>query len=158
MAKAKENKGTVIYKPDENKLVLSGTLSAFRFGVNKFDKETEKYYVSIKADEIPAEIRDAIRTTFFADAKEKYIPDPFKENADLNNTYINLKSQYQIPVFVEGKGNKKYSYDEVIELGDGLPPYGSEVLLSCRLKEGAIYPLAIKFITVVKTSADDFFA
>ena len=154
----KKKEGTVIYKPEENKLVLSGTLSAFRYGTNKFDRDTEKYYVSVKCDDIPKEIRDAIRITYFADAKEKYIPDPFKEGADLSNTYLNLKSQYQVPVFVEGKGNNKYSYDDVIELGDGLPPYGSEVLLSCRLKEGAIYPLALKLITVVKTSADDFFA
>ena len=154
----KNKEVTLIYKPEEDKLVLSGTLSAFRFGTNKYDKDTEKYYVSVKCDDFPVEIRDAIRTTYFADTKEKYIPDPFKEGADLSNTYLNLKSQYQVPVFLEGKGNKKYTYDEVIELGDGLPPYGSEVLLSCRLKEGAIYPLALKLITVVKTSADDFFA
>lgn len=155
----KEKKAaTTIYKPEENKLVVSGTLSAFRFGVNKFDKETEKYYVSIKADELPSEIRDSIRLTYFAESKEKYIPDPFKEGADPNNTYLNLKSMYEIPVFMEGKGNKKYTYEEVIELGDGLPPYGSEVLLSCRLKEGAVYPLAIKFITIVKANADDYFA
>lgn len=154
----KEKKATTIYKPEENKLVVSGTLAAFRFGVNKFDKETEKYYVSIKADELPSEIRDSIRLTYFAESKEKYIPDPFKEGADLNNTYLNLKSMYEIPVFMEGKGNQKFTFDDVIELGDGLPPYGSEVLLSCRLKEGAVYPLAIKIINLVKANADDYFA
>ena len=155
MAKTKEP--TVILKLEENKLVLSGILSAFRFGTNKFDKETERYFVSIKADDIPAEIRSTIREKYFANSKEKYIPEPFREDADLSNTYLNLKSQYEIPVFKEGAGNKKFTFDEVIELGDGLPPYGSEVLLSCRLKEGAIYPLAVKIITVVKMSADDYF-
>lgn len=149
---------TTILKLEENKLVLSGTLSAFRFGTNKFDKDTEHYFVSIKADEIPAEIRNTIREKYFADTKDKYIPEPFKENADLSNTYINLKSQYEIPVFKDGEGNKKFSFQEVIDMGDGLPPYGSEVLLSCRLKEGAVYPLAVKIIKVVKASADDFFA
>lgn len=152
-----KKEGTLIYKPEENKLVVSGTLSAFRFGTNKFDKETERYYVSVKADQLPAEVRDSIRLTYFDESKEKYIPEPFREGADPENTYLNLKSQYEFAVFVEGKGNKKYTYDEVIELGDGLPPYGSEVLLSCRLKKGAIYPLAVKFITIVKTNADDFF-
>lgn len=149
---------TVILKLEENKLVLSGTLSAFRFGTNKFDKDTERYFVSIKADDIPEEVRTKIRENYFADSKEKYIPEPFREGADLSNTYINLKSQYEIPVFKEGAGNKKFTFDEVIEMGDGLPPYGSEVLLSCRLKAGAIYPLAVKIINVVKASADDFFA
>lgn len=155
MAKSKEP--TVILKLDENKLVLSGILSAFRFGTNKFDKETERYFVSIKADDIPADVRSTIREKYFSNSKEKYIPEPFREDADLSNTYLNLKSQYEIPVFKEGAGNKKFTFDEVIELGDGLPPYGSEVLLSCRLKEGAIYPLAVKIITVVKMSADDYF-
>lgn len=155
---AKEKKATTIYKPEENKLVVSGTLSAFRFGVNKFDRETEKYYVSVKADELSSDVRDAIRLTYFAESKEKYIPDPFKEGADPSNTYLNLKSMYEIPVFMEGKGNQKFSFDDVIELGDGLPPYGSEVLLSCRLKEGAVYPLAIKIINLVKANADDYFA
>lgn len=149
---------TAIFHEEENKLVLSGTLSSFRHGVNKFDKETQKYYISIKADSLPAALRDQIRNKYFADAKEKFIPDPFKEGADLENTYINLKSLYEIPVFKEGTGNKKYSYDDVIEMGDGLPPYGSEVLLSIRLKEGALYPLALKIVTVVKSSADDYFA
>lgn len=154
----KEKKATTIYKPEENKLVVSGTLSAFRYGTNKFDKDTEKYYVSVKADELPSEIRDSIRLTYFAESKEKYIPDPFKEGADPNNTYLNLKSMYEIPVFMEGKGNQKFTFDDVIELGDGLPPYGSEILLSCRLKEGAVYPLAIKIINLVKANADDYFA
>lgn len=156
--KAKETNATVVFHEDENKLVLSGTLTAFRHGVNKFDKETEKYYLSIKAAALPQEIRDKIREKYFADAKEKFIPDPFKEGADPTNTYINLKSLYEIPVFREGTGNKKYSFDEVIEMGDGLPPYGSEVLLSMRLKEGAVYPLALKIVTIVKSSADDYFA
>ena len=154
----KKKDATIVYKPEENKLVVSGTLSAFRHGFNRYDKETEKYYVSVKCDDLPKEVRDDIRAKYFADAKEKFIPDPFKEAADLSNTYLNLKSQYDVPAFVEGKGNTKFSYDDIIELGDGLPPYGSEVLFSCRLKEGAIYPIAIKFVTIVKTSADDFFA
>lgn len=150
-------KATLIYNPEEDKLVVSGSLTALRYGVNKFDKDTEKYYVSVKADSLTKEVRDAIRVKYFSDCKEKYIPDPFKEDADVTNTYLNLKSLYEIPVFKEGDGNKKYTLAEVIELGDGLPPYGSEVLLSCRLKEGAIYPLALKLVTIVKANADDFF-
>lgn len=147
-----------MFKEDENKLVLSGTLTSFRHGVNKFDKETEKYYISIKADSLPADLRTKIREKYFGDTKEKFIPDTFKDNADLENTYVNLKSLYEIPVFKEGTGNKKYSFDDVIDMGDGLPPYGSEVLLSIRLKEGSLYPLALKIVTVVKSSADDYFA
>ena len=146
---------TVIYKPEEDKLVLTGTLTAFRFGVNKFDTTKEKYYISIRTT-LDAATRQAIRDRYFAETKEKYLPEPLK-NIEDGECYFNLKSLYEIPVFKAGEGNHKYSYDDVIEFGDGLPPYGSTVKLSMRLKEGAIYPLAVQFIEIRKANADDYF-
>lgn len=158
-AKEKTQEGYPIYKPEEDKLVIKGALTAFRHGVNRFDKDTEKYYISVRTTALPEEIRQAILSKYFEDTKEKYIPEPLKsDQKDPDKCYFNLKSLYEIPVFMEGKGNEKYTYEDVIDkLGDGLPPYGSEVILSCRLKEGAIYPLACKFVTIQKASADDYF-
>lgn len=150
-----------IYKPEEDKLVVTGILTAYRYGTNKYDRDKSKYYVSVRTPMLPLEVRQEIRAKYFADAKEKYIPEPFTEDG-MGSTdeemYFNLKSLYEIPAFIEGKGNTRYGYEDVIELGDGLPPHGSEVKLSIRLKEGALYPLAIQFIKIVKTSADDYFA
>lgn len=151
---------TYIFKPEEDKLVVQGILTAYRHGTNRYDKDTQKYYVSVRCASLPKEVRTAIREKYFSDAKEKYIPEPFTEEgiaSDDAEMYFNMKSLYEIPAFIAGKGNNRLGYDDVIELGDGLPPHGSEVKLSIRLKEGAIYPLAIQFITVVKTSADDYF-
>ncbi len=145
----------VIYKPEEDKLVCEGILKAFRFGTNKFDTKTEKYFVSILTS-LDAATRAEIKDRYFAEAKEKYIPEPFREIQD-GPCYFNLKSLYEIPVFKQGEGNKKYSYEDVIEMGDGLPPYGSTVKLSMRLKEGAIYPLALQIIEIRKANADDYF-
>lgn len=144
-----------IYKPEEDKLVCTGILKAFRFGTNKFDTKTEKYFVSILTS-LDAETRKDIKDRYFSEAKEKYIPEPFREIKN-GECYFNLKSLYEIPVFKLGEGNKKYSFDEVIEMGDGLPPYGSTVKLSMRLKEGAIYPLALQIIEIRKANADDYF-
>ena len=130
---------------------------AFRHGTNKFDKETEKFYISIRT-KVPTEIREDIKEKYFSDTKDKYLPEPLKNILDNEETiYWNLKSLYEIPIFKAGEGNSKYSFDDVIEMGGGLPPYGSVVKLSMRLKESAIYPLALQIIEVVKVSADDYF-
>lgn len=144
-----------IYKPNEDKLVCTGRLTALRFGTNKFDTTKEKYYVSIKTT-LDAATREAIRDKYFSETKDKYLPEPFKNIKD-GECYFNLKSLYEIPVFKLGEGNHKYTYDDVIEMGDGLPPYGSTVKLSMRLKEGAIYPLAIQIIEIRKANAEDYF-
>ena len=144
-----------IYKPEEDKLVCQGILKAFRYGTNKFDTKQEKYFVSILTT-LDAATRQDIKDRYFSEAKEKYIPEPFREIKN-GECYFNLKSLYEIPVFKLGEGNKKYSFDEVIEMGEGLPPYGSTVKLSMRLKEGAVYPLALQIIELKKANADDYF-
>lgn len=147
----------VTYNPEESKLVVEGRLSALRYGVNKFDKDNNKFYVSIST-EIPAAIREEIRLAYFEDSKEKYIPEPFRDPANTpDKCYLNLKSLYEIPVFREGEGNKKYSFDDVVALGDGLPPIGSTIKLSIRLKKGALYPLAILIVDLVKQDAGRYF-
>lgn len=158
MAK-KEVETSYIYKPDEDKLVITGALTAYRHGTNKYDRDTEKYYVSVRTAALPPEVILDIKERYFSETKEKYLPEILKDtDQGKEEIYFNLKSLYEIPAFVAGKGNTRYSYDDVIELGDGLPPHGSTVKLSIRLKEGAMYPLAIQFIEIVKTSADDYFA
>lgn len=146
-----------VYTPEENKLVVSGTLTALRYGTNKYDKDSPKYFVSIKTS-IPLAIREEIRDTYFDESKEKYIPEPFRDPATTpDECYLNLKSLYEIPAFRVGEGNKRYSYDDVISLGEGLAPIGSEIKLSIRLKKGALYPLAILLVEIVKQDAGHYF-
>lgn len=149
-----------IYKPEEDKLVVTGSLTAFRCGTSKWEKETEKYYIYVRTC-IPVNVREDIAGKYFADSKEKYIPEPFKDldkAQDTDEIYLNLKSLYEIPAFVQGKGNQRYSFDDVLELGDGLPPLGSTVELACRLKEGAIYPIGVRFVEIRKQNVDDYFS
>lgn len=156
----KEENVTVVYKPEENKLVVSGILSAYRFGGSKYSGDKEIYQISIKTTALTPELVAQIKKAYFSDTKDKYLPSfikDFEEDKAKDGVYINLKSQYEIPAFVEGEGNKRYGFDDVIELGEGLPPHGSTVKLSCRLKEGAIYPLAILIQELRKQDASDYF-
>ena len=77
-----------IYKPEEDKLVCTGILKAFRFGTNKFDTKTEKYFVSILTS-LDAETRKDIKDRYFSEAKEKYVPEPFREIKN-GECYFNL--------------------------------------------------------------------
>ena len=150
-----------IYKPEENKLVIPGTLTAYRYSGTKYVNDKEVYQVSIRTNALTPELIEQLKEDYFSDTKDKFLPSFIKkfDNNEVteDGVFVNLKSQYEIPAFVEGNGNKRYSFDDVIELGDGLPPHGSEVKLSCRLKEGSIYPLAVLFIEIRKQDVSEYF-
>lgn len=161
----KNDKG-LIYKPDENKLVVTGTLTAFRFSKTKYSGDKEYYQVSVKTESLTPEVVEAIVARYFADTKDKYLPSFVKEvreNGCKEPIYVNLKSQYEIPTFIDGEGNRRYSCDDVIELGEGLAPIGSDVKLSIRLKgnkedeTSGAYPLGVLITKLQKQDASDYF-
>ena len=148
-----------IYKPEENKLVVTGTLTNFRYSTSKY-KSDEHYQISVKTSDLTPELIADIKERYFSDTKDKYLPS-FVKDVEKNGCdepiFINLQSKYEVGTFIEGEGNKRYSYDDVIELGEGLAPLHSEVKLSMRLKDGAVYPLAIMITTLKKQDASDYF-
>lgn len=155
-----KNEKGLIYKPEENKLVVTGTLTAFRFSKTKYTGDKDYYQVSVKTGSLTPEVVAQIKARYFSDTKEKYLPSFIKdmeENGGKEDIFINLKSQYEISTFMEGEGNKRYSLDDVIQLGDGLAPHGSEVKLSIRLKENSAYPLALLITKLQKQDASDYF-
>ena len=154
--------GTV-YDPDNNKLVLKGVLTSFRFASTRFAGDKEVFQVSIKTNGLTAVLVDQIKARYFTDTKDKYLPSFVKdfekdpEGSEKNGVYINLKSQYEFGTFLPSDGNKRYTFDDVIEMGEGLAPLKSEVTLSMRLKEGSIYPLALRIDKLNKQDAADYF-
>ena len=155
-----KNEKGLVYDPDNNKLVVTGMLTAFRFSTTKFDADKDFYQVSVKTDSLTNEVIDMITDRYFSDTKDKYLP-KFIKDAEKNGTneplFINLKSLYEFGTFIEGEGNRRYSFDDVIELGEGLAPLGSEVKLSMRLKENSVYPLALMITKLEKIDAAEFF-
>ena len=106
---------------------------------------------------------DQIKARYFTDTKDKYLPSFVKdfekdpEGSEKNGVYINLKSQYEFGTFLPTDGNKRYTFEDVIEMGEGLAPLKSEVTLSMRLKDGSIYPLALRIDKLNKQDAADYF-
>ena len=162
-ASATNNKTTnpsgLVYKPDENKLVVSGKLTNFRHSTTKYKTDKEVYQVSILTSDLTMEVIKDIKDRYFSDTKDKYLPSFIKkaEAEGPDELYINLSSQYEFGTFIEGEGNKRYGYDDVLDLGEGLPPIHSEVKLSMRLKPDGIYPLALLIQKLHKQDAADFF-
>lgn len=154
------NEKGLVYKPDENKLVVYGTLVNFRHSTTKYSGAQEFYQVSVKTESLTPEVVAEVKKKYFSDTKDKYLPSFIKdmeETGGKDAIYVNLKSQYEIATFMEGDGNKRYSMDDVIELGEGLPPLGSIVKLSIRLKENSAYPLAVMIVKLQKQDASDYF-
>lgn len=154
----KNDKG-LLFDPSKDKLVVIGTLTAFRHSTTKYKKDQEYYQVSVLTDSLTPEVIEAIKVKYYSNTIDKYLPS-FIKDADkdgTSNLYINLKSQFEFSSFIEGKGNERYGYDQIIELGEGLPPIGSDVKLSMRLKEGGVYPMALMFTKIKKQDVNDFF-
>lgn len=159
-AKEVTNSKGLKYVPDQARLVVKGILTVFRYSSTKFAGDKEYYQVSVKTDSLTPEVIADIRKRFFSETKEKYIPSFIKdaeENGCKDPIYVNIKSQYEFGTFTAADGNKRYSYDDVIEMGDGLAPLKSEVSLSIRLTQGAAYPLALRIDKLNKQDASDYF-
>lgn len=154
----KNDKG-LIYDPDKNKLVVVGTLTAFRHSTTKFKKDAEYYQVSVLTSSLTPEVIADIKARYYSNTIDKYLPSYIKdaESDGTDNVYINLKSQFEFSSFIDGKGNERFGYDDVIELGEGLPPIGSEVKLSMRLKDGGTYPMGLMFLKINKQDVSAYF-
>ena len=161
--KITNEKTGLVYDPDNNKLVVKGILTSFRFATTRFQGDKEVYQVSVKTTALMPKIALDIRNRYFSDTKEKYYPSFIKdfekdpEKSTKEGVYINLKSQYEFGTFLPNEGNHRYSFDDVYEMGEGLAPLQSEVTLSMRLKEGSIYPLALRIDKLNKQDAADYF-
>ena len=149
-----------IYKPEENKLVLTGTLTHFLFSTTKYKGDTDLYQVSILTSDLTPEIVDDLLKRYFADTKDKFLPSFIKKaqkDGYKEPIYVNLHSQFEFMTYVEGDGNMPYDFDAVLELGEGLPPLHSDVKLAMRFKPDQVYPAALMITKLRKQDAAEFF-
>lgn len=101
---------------------------------SKFDKENKVRFslkdYTVVGDDTVKKIKDA-----FKDSADAFIPKWVKSlGTKEQEQYINFKSYYEIPV-MDLQGSK-------VENEDVLP--NSEVTLKCTIKDGAIYPSAMR--------------
>lgn len=123
-------------------MIIKGKLITCKREVKEFDKKRkteEKLFITLAEVELTKEQKQAIADAF-KDSGSKFTPDWVKDF----NGYVNLSSKFEVP-YRDLDHNDFPSIEAGIE--GGLKWMGAEVKCSINIKEGAIYPNAIAFLT-----------
>lgn len=143
------------FNKDKAKVVFEGSLVRMEYGENKYSEGKEKYNLTIRGT-VDSAILEEIKAAYFGDVKEKFLPPFIKTIPEPDKAiYLNLKSSYAPRVFTPD--GKAHTWEGFLDSVDNLAPVGSECEIVCNLKEGAIYPGAIRFTELKKVTADDYF-
>lgn len=123
-------------------MIIKGKLIACKREVKEFDKKRkseEKLFITLAdavvSDEQMKEIQDA-----FKDSGETFTPDWVKNFEG----YVNLSTKFELPCRDVNK-NEYNSIESAI--AGGLKWMGADVKCSINIKEGALYPNAILFLS-----------
>ena len=132
-------------------MIVKGKLITCKREVKEFEKRSteEKLWLTLAevelSDEQKAELEEA-----FKDAGKKFTPDWVKNF----NGYVNVSTQFDL-AYKFGKtltAELEDTYapegaDVLALIKSGFPYMGAEAKLSLALKDGAVYPNSIKFVT-----------
>lgn len=132
-------------------MIVKGKLITCKREVKEFEKRSseEKLWLTLAEvtldDAQKAELEEA-----FKEVGKKFTPEWVKNF----NGYVNVSTQFDLP-YILGKAVREETNDEFDEKGDnvlaliksGFPYMGAEAKLSLNIKEGAVYPNSIKFLT-----------
>lgn len=122
---------------DEKIIIVKGSMHNCRYGkVTKKDKE-DKYRFAIKLN--PEDMTDDFYAQFeevYMNMSDSFTPTWLKER----NGYINQASTFDFRI--ELPDGRRVDYSEALKTIDNLNGSGGQFKL--KLKEGAIYPVAIK--------------
>ena len=118
---------------------FKGTLTKCRFESGYMGKGDKAWRVSLKLDKpLTADTKDKILSILKIDKNDRFCPKWLKEN---DSEYINVHSKFDIPCQLLIKGNKVVDMDIETELFEG-----AEVALAIKVKEGGVYPHAIRVL------------
>ena len=122
-------------------MVLKGKLVHCKREVKEFEKRKspEKLWISLADVKISDDQMEELKGVF-KDSGKAFTPAWVKKFEG----YVNVSTQLELP-YQDLEGNQHASIEEGIK--DGLAYMKAEVLLSLNLKEGAVYPNAIKFLS-----------
>lgn len=122
-------------------MIIKGKLIKCKREKKEFEKgrEAEGLFVTLAEVELSDKKKKELEEAF-KDAGKKFTPAWIKEFEG----YVNLKTQYELPYRnVEGA-----EFDSIEKgIADGLKWMNAEVKVSINVKEGAIYPNAIVFLS-----------
>ena len=119
--------------------IFKGTLTKCRFELGYMGKGDKAWRISLKLDKpLTAEIKDKILSILKIDKNDRFCPKWLKEN---DSEYINVHSKFNISCQLLIKDNKLVDLDMETELFEG-----GEVILAIKVKEGGVYPHAIRVL------------
>ena len=118
---------------------FKGKLTKCRFEPGYMGKGDKAWRISLKLDKpLTADIKDKILSILKIDKNDRFCPKWLKEN---NSEYINVHSKFNIPCQLSIKDTKLVDLDMETELFEG-----AEVILAIKVKEGGVYPHAIRVL------------
>ena len=121
-------------------MIVKGKLITCKREVKTFGgkEQKEKLYVTLAEVELDKKKLEKI-TASFAEVGKKFTPEWVKNFGG----YVNLATEFELP-YMDIDGNKYTSIEP--DLGT-LKWMGAEVEACINIKEGAIYPVSLKFVT-----------
>lgn len=127
-------------------MIIKGKLIGCKREVKEFDKKRkseEKLFISL-AEAVVSEKQFEELNEAFKDAGAKFTPEWIKNFEG----YVNLSTKFELPC----KDINGQEFDSVEDaISDGLKWMGADLKISINVKEGAIYPNSIVFLTEGKS-------
>lgn len=123
-------------------MVIKGKLITCKREVKNFggSDTKDKLWITLAEVTLSKDKKEELDKAF-KDAGKKMTPEWIK-NFD---GYVNVSTQYDLPC-IDADGNEYASIERLIK-EDKYPYMGADVLLSMNVKDGAVYPNSIKFLT-----------
>ena len=117
---------------------FKGKLTKCRFEPGYMGKGDKAWRISLKLDNpLTADIKDKILSILKIDKNDRFCPKWLK---DVDSEYINVHSKFNIPCQSVFK-DRLLDMDMETELFEG-----AEVILAIKVKEGGVYPHAIRVL------------
>ena len=117
---------------------FKGKLTKCRFESGYMGKGDKAWRISLKLDKpLTADIKDKILSILKIDKNDRFCPKWLKDN---DSEYINVHSKFNIPCQSVFK-DRLLDMDMETELFEG-----AEVILAIKVKEGGVYPHAIRVL------------
>lgn len=123
-------------------MIIKGKLIGCKREVKEFDKKRkseEKLFISLAEAEV-SEYQFKELNEAFKDAGAKFTPEWIKKF----ERYVNLSTKFELPCR-DVNGQEFNSVEDAIY--NGLKWMGADVKISINVKEGAIYPNSMVFVT-----------
>ena len=132
------NEGNTMSEKKYEIFTFKGALTKCRFEPGYMGKGDKAWRISLKLDKpLTADIKDKILSILKIDKNDRFCPKWLKDG---DSEYINVHSKFNIPCQLVYK-DRLLDMDMETELFEG-----GEVILAIKVKEGGVYPHAIRVL------------